>query len=126
MAAFDWLARRSDSGELPVVSVGAGAPLAKGGFGGTGYAAFTGTVGRCGTGTLAWADQVVQAADGRSESTWRIVPGSGPVTSEAYDLPGRRRAASHSPSKAAIPPQWVSATAQAARLRGPSASRRTR
>jgi len=61
-----------------VVSVGAGAPLADGGFGGTGYALFTGTLAVCdGTGTLAWTDQVVQTADGRVETTWRIVPGSG-------------------------------------------------
>lgn len=68
----------SGDAEGVVVSVGAGGPLADGGFGGTGYAVFTGTITVCdGTGTLAWTDQVVQTADGRVETTWRIVPGSG-------------------------------------------------
>lgn len=60
------------------VSAGTGAPLPGGGYGGTGYVVFTGSVAACGgSGTVAWVDRVVQRADGSAEGSWEIVEGSG-------------------------------------------------
>ncbi len=57
---------------------GSGAPLLGGGFGGTGYVVFTGSVPACGgSGSLAWTDRVTQSADGAFAGTWEIVKGSG-------------------------------------------------
>lgn len=64
--------------EGTAVSGGVGAPQPGGGYGGTGYVVFTGTVSACGgAGTVAWTDRVVQAADGSAEGSWEIVEGSG-------------------------------------------------